>query len=253
MAIIDNLVAYWKLDETSGTNINDEVGTNDGTIQGNVTVNQTGKLGKCVLIDANTEYISLASTITYGSSVSYAFWIYPTSRADDRLILSFGNGYQSRIFLTATNGYVRVETNTNGQEFYFATAPSLNAWSHVVLTRSANGAGIKYYLNGSYIDEATVTTPADLSINQIGCNDRSFVGNIDEVGIWNRILSSTEVTELYNNGDGLPYPFATYGGVLYMYNGSIWTPRPLAVQNGGMTVRPVRFWDGTSWKLTQSF
>jgi hypothetical protein len=34
-----------------------------------------------------------------------------------------------------------------------------------------------------------------------------FDGTIDEVGIWNRSLSSSEVSELYNGGSGASYPF----------------------------------------------
>ena len=39
-----------------------------------------------------------------------------------------------------------------------------------------------------------------------------FAGDIDEVGIWSRAITSTEVTALYNSGDGFAYPFA---GVTY--------------------------------------
>jgi len=28
---------------------------------------------------------------------------------------------------------------------------------------------------------------------------------MDEIGIWNRTLTSNEISELYNSGDGLPY------------------------------------------------
>jgi len=45
---------------------------------------------------------------------------------------------------------------------------------------------------------------------------------------------------------------STYEGILYIWTGTAWRPSPLAVQNGGMVARPVRFYDG-SWKLTQSF
>jgi hypothetical protein len=32
---------------------------------------------------------------------------------------------------------------------------------------------------------------------------------MDELGIWNRVLTATEVTALYNNGKGLTYPFTS--------------------------------------------
>jgi len=43
--LTDDLVSYYKLDETSGTTAVDSFGSNDGTVNG-ATVNQTGKIGK---------------------------------------------------------------------------------------------------------------------------------------------------------------------------------------------------------------
>ena len=40
-----------------------------------------------------------------------------------------------------------------------------------------------------------------------------FNGNIDEVAIWGRVLTPTEVSTLYNNGKGLSYPFASDSSV----------------------------------------
>jgi len=42
-----------------------------------------------------------------------------------------------------------------------------------------------------------------------GLSTADFDGLIDEVGIWSRALNSTEVSELYNSGSGLAYPFTT--------------------------------------------
>src|SRR6202035_2479657 len=49
-----------------------------------------------------------------------------------------------------------------------------------------------------------------------------FDGDIDEVSIWNRALTSTEVSDLYNSGGGLQYPFA---------GGTSTTTRDVELQN----------------------
>jgi hypothetical protein len=36
-----------------------------------------------------------------------------------------------------------------------------------------------------------------------------FLGNIDEVAIWNRQITAGEVATLYNGGNGITYPFVT--------------------------------------------
>lgn len=200
-SLLTGIVAYWKLDETSGTNLNDEVGTNDGTATG-VTVNQTGAVGQSILFDGNSDYVTLTSAITQTTG-SYSFWIYPTDWTDDRLILA-DDGYESRIFTRSVYGWIRVETNTNGQEFQFnSSPPPLNTWSHVVLART--GDVMKYYLNGVYVNSVTVSSAAALTVSQIGYNGRSYRGNIDEVGIWNKELTSDEVLLTYND----THPFVT--------------------------------------------
>ena len=35
----------------------------------------------------------------------------------------------------------------------------------------------------------------------------AFDGVIDEVGLWSKVLSATEITDLYNSGAGFAYPF----------------------------------------------
>jgi hypothetical protein len=49
-------------------------------------------------------------------------------------------------------------------------------------------------------------------------NDAYADGQIDEVGIWSRALSSTEVTKLYNGGAGLQYPFFPFSPFPSHYN-----------------------------------
>jgi len=98
-------------------------------------------------------------------------------------------------------------------------------WSHLVfvIDRSDN---VKIYRNG------VVTTPTIVSGTnnltpyissnyntsnpfRIGATTASnnttavnfFSGQIDAVGIWNRVLTPTEITELYNSGNGKQYPY----------------------------------------------
>ena len=54
----------------------------------------------------------------------------------------------------------------------------------------------------------TISGSDNLSLSQIGFKGRSFKGTIDELGIWNRALTDADVSKLYNNGNGLSYPFS---------------------------------------------
>jgi hypothetical protein len=47
-----------------------------------------------------------------------------------------------------------------------------------------------------------------------------FYGMVDEMGFWNRSLSSTEITQLYNNGAGVSYPLDSSASVPVFINQS---------------------------------
>lgn len=84
-------------------------------------------------------------------------------------------------------------------------------WKHYVLI--VNTSHITLYVNGTKRNQTAVGT-----INNIvGCrfgigtiptfSAQSFNGTLDEVAIWNRSLSESEIIELYNSGNGLTFPF----------------------------------------------
>jgi hypothetical protein len=77
-SLLNGLKAYWKLDETSGTIITDSVYGIGGNIVGNVSVNQTGKLGKAMAFNASTNYIAVpSSSLQFNSSqCSISMWVY---------------------------------------------------------------------------------------------------------------------------------------------------------------------------------
>jgi concanavalin A-like lectin/glucanase superfamily protein len=67
--VAQGVVALWHMDETSGTIMNDSVGTNDGTLK-NVTLGQTGFLGKAYKFNGSTSQIIVptADALNPGSS-----------------------------------------------------------------------------------------------------------------------------------------------------------------------------------------
>ena len=64
-------------------------------------------------------------------------------------------------------------------------------------------------MSTSATPDNTGTQPVRIGANSLALNG-FFTGNVDEVRIWNRALSSTEIGNAYNNG-----AFSTSGQVLY--------------------------------------
>ena len=87
--------------------------------------------------------------------------------------------------------------------------PSTNVWYHIVLTFASSVT--KLYVNGSNV---ATTSTSGYTTNQttqfVGIGDKAqtavnlpFNGQIDEFAFWNEALTASEITALYNSGNGL--------------------------------------------------
>lgn len=223
MALIDNLAAYWKMDGNS----NGSLGTNNGS-DTNVTYSTANGI-----INQGAGYNGTSSRTTFSAPIiplgakSICFWIKPTSHAafkaviDNNQLSSANNG--TCIFYTSGGGATLQFFSGNGSgstNRFSLTTPTVSdgVWSHVALTwdgtTSANT--VKAYVNGGTPTTATASStettqaPVNLAIASLsGGGANFFNGALDEIGIWSRELSAAEITQLYNGGVGLSYPFGT--------------------------------------------
>jgi hypothetical protein len=116
--------------------------------------------------------------------------------------------------------------NQNGCNWDDTTGSIIKAnsgWVHIVAIRKAS-TGSKLYVNGvlkaSNTNISNATYHTNYQVPTIGrryildrtggvANDSKYAtlnSNIDAVTIWNKELSATEITELYNSGNGKQYP-----------------------------------------------
>ena len=117
-----------------------------------------------------------------------------TSSQDDRLALALNDG---------TNG-----TGGNSATVMTTNAVPQNEWVHLACTRT--GATVKLYING--VLETNQNTSGTFSANMKWGNDTPRVGrmennaetlqgSIDDLAVWHRVLSATEIGKLANNND----------------------------------------------------
>lgn len=233
MALTDNLISYWKCDETSGTTLDDAVTTNDLTTDG--TVNQTGIIGKAVDYErdsAQKSYIADASQtgLDITGDFSISAWIkLETIPSDDHWTITAKqstedetNGYYLIIFYNdkLRLGYGNGSVTTIITDSACFSAGDIGNWVHVVVSVDVSAKTAVFYKNNSVQSSSATATGADsvtgnaypFSIGSKWKHTTSqyifnFDGLIDEVGIWSRILSAAEVGSLYNSGAGLQYPF----------------------------------------------
>ena len=196
-----SITAYYKMDGSSV----DSLGTYSGSDSAGLTYS-----GANGIINSGVGGFSSASTRITLSGIpalprySISMWINPTSLT--------GTGYGG--LLTQSGTYTALYLRSTGKiVFYFSSADhastasiTLGVWTHVVLT--ANPLGWSLYLNG-VLDSSGVAAVTSIAPTQIG-NDAAndyYNGAIDEIGLWSRVLTATEVTALYNSGVGIQYPF----------------------------------------------
>ena len=212
-ALDTNLIAYYKLDETSGVLI-DWVGKDNNLNNTNVDYNQTGLINTSYLYDGSdksTREDSLGLTSTGLKSVS--MWIKLNSITLEEYGFVAGLGY---VGTTANTGWFLytppkaggqvLALGTNGNHTnVIAKLSDLGTtnWHHIVF--DYNGTASKAYLDGVY-NSTLVFNSAWIQYFYLG----SPIGGtsnfyIDEVGVWNRVLTPTEVTQLYNSGAGIAY------------------------------------------------
>ena len=230
MALSDNLIAYYKLDETGGNRA-------DSTNNSNAIVETGGSVGTSIGISGKCAFVSASSWLTLPAGIcdpsvdriSYSMWFLITQSTETQYFLASGNlpfyfpfySYLDDRGVEVLGSFWRLEDG--GYSFISNNVQiSLNEWHHVVLTfdNTVGGTTGRQYFDGVLSGTQTTVSPiaSDATSFTLGGLDGS-PKYIDELGIWNRVLSGSEVAALYNNGRGGFYPFdftGTYGGTYYI-------------------------------------
>ncbi|MCX6355641.1 MAG: LamG domain-containing protein [Candidatus Aureabacteria bacterium] len=208
-SLYGGIVSYYKLDETSG-NFADSVGGNSLLPQGTVS-RVAGKIGNAVELDNNpANYLVTASNlgITGNSARTISFWAYEDKNSEDETYLGWGTGSQDHKFCYMFSFYdgrgLQVSLYNNDDYPAAKPQPPINQW--VMHTVTHNGTQIIFFINGSSVgsvaETAANTGDSKLYVGYDPVYTDPYDGKIDELGIWSRALTSSEVTELRNSGNG---------------------------------------------------
>jgi len=215
MALSDNLIHYYNFDEASGDLI-DQVGTNDGTVTG-CTYSDIGKINTAYGFDGNDHIAIDEAGLDGASAFSVSVWIFKHTEASyDTILGAIGDGANKYGYMATNAGklwFRWVINSTEATAILGATELDTGVWYHVVFWY--DGTNTRIYLNGNSTPDAQGTSSGVVTIDGdiwFGANPFSlginwYDGHIDECGIWTRALTTAEISELYNSGSGLPYPF----------------------------------------------
>jgi hypothetical protein len=212
--LINDLARYYKLD---GNGIEEVVGANATTVSLSAGVGgwRTGILGQAAEFGGNTLNQIRAPALDLVGDLTLSFWYRYRALgsagycpAISQMLGAGGDNINYAVLQNATSLtlYGRYDTS------YLVSIDGISdTWVHCVFTRTTAGL-CTGYRNGIVVTSHSGPIPfsvptADLIIGHRDDNYSGFDGAIDEVGIWSRILTTTEIEELYAGGAALTYPF----------------------------------------------
>lgn len=219
-ALTDNLQSYWKFDENIGTSMADSVASGTGTWQGTLGSQwTTGKINSGGNFNGSDNYVNGINNVSLtATDISISFWVKFNSGTDNPRVLEFldGTGVSIQILWDSTQNkfgtkFTDYQSGNNGTVW---NTPSTGVWYHVVGVFSASNNSTVFYVNNvSQSGTVDVGIGAGNVAGSFNFGVRSdlaarFNGTLDEVGIWSRALIASEVSQLYNCGVGLQYPFS---------------------------------------------
>lgn len=219
--LVDDYVSYWRFDEGSGIVLHDENKTslNDGTLGDNADWN-TGRYGKG--IDMNRTVGSYGKvpdndTLEVSEEMSISAWIYPRTDLDT---LDTSSTIVAKMYALHQDVGYELYVNRwadqclwlgigNGTNSAYLESSGLsweaNQWYHTVVCFNLTFA--EFYRDGKFIGDANSSLSGSIAPSNMelgfgvhsNCDVGQFDGIIDEVYIFDRRLTKTEINNLYNN------------------------------------------------------
>jgi hypothetical protein len=147
-------------------------------------------------------------TLRLDASLTIAMWLMPEEFGQRRNPLFKSYGGELAITQEVT-GILSFYYGANGRDvdpyqgFTSGAALPIKTWTHVALVRQLEGAPrLIWYFNGKRLNEVAAAYPASRISAQpllIGSGYTGFpyIGQLDEIGIWQRALSDAEVKQVY--------------------------------------------------------
>lgn len=218
MAIADNLLNYYKMDESWTSNASDSVWWNTA-VRTNVTYT-TGKINNWASYSGSNSYHKLTTNVAMPAALTIAAWIYADTLTWERHIFGWANNPTYSILWFLETDWLKFWFKwyyAGWAHYYLTTNDVLSTWTwyHLAVTLTWWNTCV-LYLNWSSVADVTLSpgswstasaTATNTYIWAIADSANKFDWILDEVWLWDRVLSSTEISTIYNWWNWLQYPF----------------------------------------------
>ncbi len=204
---VKNIKALYHLDDNfngSSGDTKDETKTYNGTSKGSMVGTTDAKYNKAANFDGSNDTIELGNWMAY-QNFSVSMWVNPSSSQVD---------YSNIIDNNHNNSNWTFEMNGNNPNQYYWWASDgtfstinlgSNQWSYLTITRDSATKENKIYINGDIVATARGTSLINydgkqfLRLSGWSVGGRYWKGKMDEVQIYDRAITDTEVATQYNN------------------------------------------------------
>ena len=172
-----------------------------------------GETDKAVYFNGDDAYVTIPNSTSLSSpteqlAISIWFYLEQANTIHNPFLTKSDDPNQSGQYMLNYQKYTgdsHIDLNFNHSAHNYAYTFSLQEWYHLVV--SYDGSSIKYYVNSTYIGELGTTgnieqssLPLEFGRNVPGATEY-YKGGLDDIRIYNRALTETEILELYHESD----------------------------------------------------
>jgi len=219
--LASNPFGYYRLSETSGAAINlGSIGSiANGSYQGTPSRGIAGALindsdAATGFSKATQNYVNMNALTGHmidGNDFSFEAWFKTTDvpAGNYQNVIFSSNGSPSEnIFRVGTGVNGGIYLSTSGGDYQYGSGFNNGQWHHLVVSLPGNGSGTKIYVDNVLIATMTFGAASWSSSNRFSISAEYdattptdfFNGQIDEVALYKKILSSSEVDLHYSMG-----------------------------------------------------
>lgn len=201
LTLTDGLTHYYDFD----SDVLDKVSGYDFSNTGAVI--STGKVSNGILFDGVNDYMQMAAANFLNDAYSISYWVKPNNFDEGGDVAIFGNYPTMLMLYDEPEGIKLITENDGGGQVILSSTTFINDdWNHVVMTIEDDAQAL--YINDVIVASATTNFP-DLQPPDgnyyLGARPtlvQFLDGIVDEMAIYDRAITGSEVSELNNGGVG---------------------------------------------------
>jgi hypothetical protein len=201
------LVGYWKLDEDNAGDVCVDASGNGNTGVPHGTSVVIGKINRGRTFNGRGDYIDIAP-ISIANAITVAAWVYSENFMQSGFVVTKNPVNTQWALFFQSDRFLRWRGAGSDNDVK-CPAPANGAWHHIVGRQEGTAGSL--FVDGVLCASGTVSAigngPTSINIGRFDSGDHwYFSGQIDEVRIYNRALSDTEISQLYTVGDPIARP-----------------------------------------------